>query len=283
VNGSLPYHCPEHQSDHLISPCVKQLARIAAMGKAGLIWLGPLEKCVACQGKKLIIREAPPPMSAAVAPPEKEEKMAGVVNFKNVEEAEKVLGPGKLTGMSGGVAESAAPAPINIQFCKNHPEVEAHKNKHGRYMGLCLECLRDRAARNSRNRAGKVPQGKQEDSPFNYAGPVAPDNHPDVRPLYAEGPSPTCKNHSDRPAKIDNLGRSMGLCSECLSARGRKAGLENTARGITAPPMSIPLNLAKYEDLKNWLITQAEENERTLQHEIIYRLKLAMREATDCG
>jgi hypothetical protein len=79
------------------------------------------------------------------------------------------------------------------------------------------------------------------------------------------------------PVKIDRLGRSMGMCETCLSARGRRSGLENTRLGKTSPPVAIPLNQAEYAELKEWLEEQAKEYERTLQREIMYRLKMAMR------
>jgi hypothetical protein len=90
-------------------------------------------------------------------------------------------------------------------------------------------------------------------------------------------PERPCKNHPDRPARIDSLGRSMGICDECLTARGRAAGISNQERGVSSPPVSIPLNHAKYAKIKEWLKAQAEENERSLQNEIMFLLKQAMR------
>lgn len=71
----------------------------------------------------------------------------------------------------------------------------------------------------------------------------------------------------------------MRLCDECLSKRGMESGTENARSGKTSPPVSIPLNQPKYADLKEWLLAQAEENERSLLQEIMFRLKLAMRSA----
>lgn len=45
---------------------------------------------------------------------------------------------------------------IKGQFCKNHPEVEARKDKHGVYMGRCRACLAAAMARNRRKRGGKA-------------------------------------------------------------------------------------------------------------------------------
>jgi hypothetical protein len=79
-----------------------------------------------------------------------------------------------------------------------------------------------------------------------------------------------CKIHPEVPQRLDSLGRYMGLCQKCLVERGRKAG-EN---------ISIPLNLPRYKELKDWLIVQADLNERTLQKEIMMILKTAWRQGT---
>jgi hypothetical protein len=87
-----------------------------------------------------------------------------------------------------------------------------------------------------------------------------------------------CKTHPEVPQRIDKLGRFMGMCNECLAARGKKRGEENCEKGVAAPPMSIPLNWAKYSELKAWLVAQADENERTLTQEIMHILKTAWKQ-----
>ena len=87
-----------------------------------------------------------------------------------------------------------------------------------------------------------------------------------------------CKAHPKVPQRKDRLGRWMGMCTECLSARGKKCGLKNVESGNTAPPMVIPLNLPKYAELKAWLVAQADENERTLTQQIVFILKTAWRQ-----
>jgi hypothetical protein len=337
----LPYRCDKLRSESLQRPCEKNLAQVKAKReKFPDARVGPLEHCLACRGRDLITREAPVPhfegktellkgsRQDLVAPPlqdnsqdfdkvspldpkeppieeplKEEREMAGVV-FKDIAEAERVLGAGKLTG----IAEETIPRPIDPsidrptslpappvkgQFCKNHPEAEAHKNKHGGYLGRCRACMATQAAANSRNRGGKAAKGKmtaavardlakkQERAPMPPAEPA--DSHGSVRPLYSEQYFPVCKNHPTVSAKIDSLGRSMGLCAECLTARGRAFGTKNTAMGLTSPPVAIPLNQAQYAEIRQWLKEQAAENKRTLLQEIMYRLKLAMREATGCG
>lgn len=88
-----------------------------------------------------------------------------------------------------------------------------------------------------------------------------------------------CKNHPEKAAVIDRLNRNMGLCLECLQERGRVAGTKVAQTGSSGPPIAIPLRQPKYIELKAWLEEQAEEYERTLTEEIMYRLKLAMRQA----
>jgi hypothetical protein len=48
---------------------------------------------------------------------------------------------------------------------------------------------------------------------------------------------------------------------------------------VDETPLSIPINTEKYAELKAWLAAEAEENGRTLQGEVMYRLEIAMREA----
>lgn len=70
----------------------------------------------------------------------------------------------------------------------------------------------------------------------------------------------------------------MRLCPECISERGRKSAERNRELGVTNAPFSIPLNTGKWAELKEWLAEQAEEYNRTLTEEVMYRLKIAMRE-----
>jgi len=84
-----------------------------------------------------------------------------------------------------------------------------------------------------------------------------------------------CKAHPKVPQRKDRLGRWMGMCDECLSARGKKRGEENFRKGVTAAPMTIPLNLPQYADLKAWLGKQAEFGERKLWQQIMFILKMA--------
>ncbi len=308
----LPYRCEVLNAEFLRPPCIKKLAQLKEVReKFSGAYLGPLEHCAACKGNNLIIRVAPPelrpaPAAAASPPAQKEENMAGVVKFKDEDEANRVLGAGKIKTLRPGeeirLADNETVVPIVIgQFCKLHAEVEAHKTKSGRFMGLCLQCLRDLAARNSRNRVGKgtaapedltTPQSLKHrvaalgetaavEVAASFAAKVTP------LPSGARGMPPplhpdlACKNHLDRPARIDRLGRTMRFCQECLAARGRKTGSQNFTN--QTPPFSIPLNVPEFAEVKEWLVAQAAEYERTLAREIMYRLKLAMRAAAVLG
>lgn len=204
---------------------------------------------------------------------------------------------------------------FTVPRCPKHPQepqvaCSSTSKRAGQFMGACKICIAERrlnwkpaaakmtpaVARDLGLKAAPPPSASKGD---NTAGvvkfkdaaeavrvlgkdklPELGQDEPEGRPLYAAGPKPSCNNHPDRPAKIDRLGRSMALCDECLSIRGRKAGIDNHKRGLTSPPVSIPLNQAKYAELRTWLDIQAEENERSLQNEIMFRLKLAMREAS---
>jgi len=90
--------------------------------------------------------------------------------------------------------------------------------------------------------------------------------------------APMCKNHPDVPAKIDKLGRSLGLCDNCLSQRGSESGALAQHSGRTGPPFCIPINTAEWAELKKWLVAQSKDAVRTLQQEVMYRLKEAKRQ-----
>lgn len=101
----------------------------------------------------------------------------------------------------------------------------------------------------------------------------------DPLPTVESPPLPQfpCKKHPERESIVDKLGRPMGLCKECLSERGRASGLKGQYSGRTGPPVSIPLNQERFAEIKTWLEESAKENERTMNEEIMYRLKMAMR------
>lgn len=278
---ALRYRCEKLRLECVQAPCDKNLAKAREHRDkfAHAMLPYPLDLCTKCKGKELLTLEAPLEATGRQDLTVQVEEIMAEYDGNIIPEVTKSLAYLDTTPPS---------APIKDQFCKNHPEIEAHKNKHGGYMGLCRECLAARAAENSWNR-GKLARGKMTRSVARDlekakevsvaatkpapAPPVLSTNPPGTYP----GPEPTCNNHPGSPAKIDSLGRSMGLCSVCLSARGRKAGIENARLGKTSPPIAIPLNQPRFADLKAWLEAQAEENERSLLQEIMFRLKISMR------
>jgi hypothetical protein len=203
-----------------------------------------LEQCSKCGGERLVVREAP------AAPM--------IISETTNVNAEIIMPP-----------EPDHQEEQGMSVVKFKNEAEAEK-----YLG-----------------AGKVPADAAPRCPKHPGAPVSEDYLPTAAAAQAlpvdipesrPGPLPEfpCKNHLDRPARFDSMGRNMRFCSECLSKRGQDSGTENARSGKTSAPVAIPLNQMKYSDLKEWLVAQAEENERTLSAEIMYRLKLAMREAS---
>lgn len=191
----LPYHCPRLRADYLLPPCEKNLARVKTLknlpkrgwNRGETVHLGPLEHCLECQGQELVIREA-------------EELMQ--------EQAE----------VSASRPENIAVTAVKGQYCVNCVGVEAHKNKHGRFMGLCLNCLRERAARTNRKRWRNKPvppevleiRTKEEEK----------DIPSKARLTVKDVDGPMCKHHPDSPAVIDRLGRETWGFASIVWQRG---------------------------------------------------------------
>lgn len=253
----LPYHCPRLRADYLQRPCEKNIARVKALlaaskrgwARGEQVHLGPLEHCRECRGVELVIRKPEEIMSGQGAGP--------------VSQPENQAAAGE------------------VKYCKNCPTVEAHKNKNEHSMGLCLACLRKRAAENSRNRGrkGAAAAPRRETKTNGEAERcLGPERLKDL--LGAEHDEvPRCKNCPDKPAVIDRLGQNMGFCKDCLAARGRRMGMLAHQKGDTAAPCYIPMGAAEYADIKAWLEEDAKEFERTLQKSIMYHLKIAHRRA----
>lgn len=201
---ALPYHCPVLRIDFLQRPCEKNLKRAAEFLKKNWHHMGGLEQCQECRGARLEVKDLEASKEFnAFCPAHPEQRLEVVKKQKN--------GASILTTCALCETAAKAPAAPEVRYCKHHPDTPDHKNT-----GLCLNCLGERAAANSRNRKGRKTSTGET--------PVPPDNNW----------VPVCKNH---------------------------------------------LRQAKYAELKVWLEEQAKENERTLNQEIMYRLKLAMREA----
>jgi hypothetical protein len=283
MTDPLPYHCPTLKADYFKSPCEAQVAASQARQDKfpHAVMRYGLEQCLKCKGAALVKREG------AIA-------QATIRENRIVQEEKPKM----------EIANEVAPEP-QTPFpprCPKHPEEPQvqcgpDSKRAGQYLGACKACMAERKVGRKPNMSKeKMTPAVARDLGIVPAPPVPPvrQNTPaeseiDAQPApvvtyplsaFADEiptcPRPDCEAPGS-PVKIDRLGRNMGMCVACISARGRKAGINNHERGLTAPPVSIPLNLAKYSEIKAWLEAQAEENERTLQAEIIFRLKLSMR------
>ena len=274
ASPSLPYHCPVLRTDFLQRPCEKNLKR-AEFLKKNCYLTGSLEQCQECRGARLEVKDLEASKELKAFCPVHPEQRLEVV--KNQRKGAMVA---IMTRCALCEAGAKAPAALAVRYCKHHPDTPDHKNT-----GLCINCLRERAAANSHNRKGRktstgetpVPPGKpmqaEKDEGGGRGGPPHLERPPD------EAAGPACKKHPEKAAVIDRLDRNMGLCMECLQERGRVAGTKVAQTGSSGPPIAIPLRQPKYAELKAWLEEQAEEYERTLTEEIMYRLKLACRMA----
>ncbi len=284
-------HCLACQGEHLV---VREGAVSHLEGKTrpGVELVDPP---IVPQGQDILAEKE----IKAPLPLKEEPGMPGVVKFKDEDEAKRFLGPGKIPAGSP-------------PRCPRHPEepqvaCSPDSKRAGQYLGACKICMAERkvgrkgkdkmtpavARALGKQAAGRDPHPTVTSPPVPFTPVVMKKLSPDQIARWLAGSSEdpeklpdiphnhACKNHPDRPAKIDSLGRSMALCQECLSIPGYKSGVENHKRGLTTPPVSIPLNQAKYAELKAWLEEQAEENERSLLQEIMFRLKLAMRAAME--
>jgi hypothetical protein len=288
----------------LRSPCAGKLAQAKELvAKFPGAMLGALEHCLKCGGKDLVIREA---AQAATVKPDltvqkEEQDMAG----KTPEMCR--LSPEKIAKTRAVVQRMAerykakevtdGPAPR----CPKHqaePQVQCgpDSKRAGQYLGACKVCMAERkVGRKASTTKAKMTPAVARDLGIVTVPPPAPPEIPlvrqidpvqpeiDVQPAPAPAPPAppelACKKHPDRLAQIDALGRNMRLCPECVSERGRKSAEKNREQGVTGPPFSIPLNAGKWAYLKEWLVEQAEEYNRTLAEEVMYRLKIAMRMA----
>ena len=293
----LAYHCPRLRSEHLRSPCVLNMAKFKELrAKFPQALLGPLEHCGACKGKDLVVKESP---AAATV---KEKDMSGVVAFKSVAEAEKVLGTGVLGKLTPGESidrsvEGTSPVSSSItgppqakgQFCKNHPEIESKIDKNGHHMGLCRECLAARAAANSRKRGLKVAKKKMtpavaRDLGIAPAQPVRQISPAETKiDVHATAPTPDpqpmCLTHN-LPIKFNAKGVSMGGCEEC---RREIAAMGGHKAKIQLSMHPLERVFAGHDVELEWLYSQAREQVRTPEGQLIYLCKQAMREASVVG
>lgn len=262
MTSFLPYHCPTFRTDHLVEPCAKNLSRGQALKEAHK-HVGPLEKCLECRGKMLITK--PRTVIEGLPAPEswvEKEFVAGPPEeaFKPYQQdwdpnPEVTTAPLFLKDV--GKMSHAADAIANLVPPKTYLLPEKIREE--------MQRMAERY-RKEPKREKIVPElPKTKVMPVNFGLEVP------VEPRY-------CPTHLEVLQRVDKLGRWMGMCDECLAARGKKCGLKNFEKGVSAAPMSIPLNLPKYAPVKEWLQGQAEENERTLMGQIMFILKTAWRQ-----
>jgi hypothetical protein len=307
MSTSLPYHCPTLKADYFKLPCEVQVAAAKTFRVKfphAVMPYGP-EQCLKCGGKDLVTRVEHDNLSHDKVEHVEVEQgkvldAAPMIISETANEVEKINTVTDFQNERQNMTEIMI-APRCPKH-PNEPQVQCgpDSKRAGQYLGACLVCMAERRV----GRKGKDSMTPAVARDLGKGGltsvksavvfkdeaeaerVLGPGKVPAATVAVAED-TPLCKNPDcpspGSPAKIDKLGRSMGLCLKCLSARGRKVGIGNYERGITSAPVSIPLNQAKYAEIKAWLETQAAENERTLQAEIMYRLKIVMREANTHG
>jgi len=100
--------------------------------------------------------------------------------------------------------------------------------------------------------------------------PVAPDTHTSVQSVAGAPVEHPCPNHPDKERLVDKIGRVTGFCIECHRERGKK----QLFTGAGAKPGNIILAFPdRLQDLRQWVLDQAEANERSPAAQIFYLLK----------
>jgi hypothetical protein len=260
--------------------------------KFGTTWeshLGPLYHCVKCRGEDLIELDSPPdPQEAAHKNIHQEDPIPTLPKKPPAEIDDDPTG--ELWDICDAIKEYQSrgePATravlVNLLGIKPY-KVDLHiKELRGRgKVGIVPESFPHaffiKGSTLSSKGADAVPTLPEESAKYdkNYDKVIQSDEKTGLVICEKEAPNIPeiflpCKNHPEVSVKFDHLGRSMGFCEECVAERGRKNG------EIRIQTVPIPLNQPKYADLKKWLEDQGEENERSLQQEIMYRLKRSMR------
>jgi hypothetical protein len=137
--------------------------------------------------------------------------------------------------------------------------LRAHAKKSGRKM-------RARIRKETNMAKAEAPRVKVESPPPENVR-VAVVVEPAPGPNVALEPVPKCKRHPDRDAIVNGRGISTGKCRECIETDGKTGG------DIRKNPVAFMLRDPRHEALLNDLQEAAEANERTLEQEVIFRLK----------
>lgn len=89
--------------------------------------------------------------------------------------------------------------------------------------------------------------------------------------LPSSPPVHPCPNHPDREQRVAKNGKRLGVCDECLSTRSSTKNL-SCIHGGRSRFVQIYFR-DKHLELKKWLDKEAEEEERSIQEQILYTLK----------
>ena len=106
--------------------------------------------------------------------------------------------------------------------------------------------------------------------------------NPDPLDRHEAEPAPRrmCRNHPDRPVHKNGY-----RCLECYQQqiRGSAGFKAQQARGQGGGELRLPLHLPQYDDLRDWLMAGAFEQERDPARHVIWLLKQAMRREQGCS
>lgn len=297
MDDLLPYHCAKLRGDFLREPCSSNLVKAREhRAKFPQALLGPLEHCLGCEGRELVVREVPLTETVSTGEstmqqlsPEKiartrkmvqgmverygtesarqeEQAMGGVVKFRD--EAE--LGAGKF---------QADPAPR----CPKHPEepqIACKGARAGQYLGACQVCMQER--RVGRKGKEKMTPAVVRDlgiwtkpaPPYPLQPAPAPAPAPAVHGGEVTPARPMCLTHN-LPIKFNAKGISMGGCEECrreiAAMGGHKAKIQ-----LAANPLERVF--AGYEAELAWLLQLAAEQLRTPAAQLVFLLRQTMQE-----
>jgi len=146
---------------------------------------------------------------------------------------------------------------------------------YGPYHG-CLSCETGRAVRKVYN--GPMPA--IEDKKVYPSGQQGSPNSRIVKEMKKMATDvvkkvPTCRHHPDRPALIGKDGKSQGLCQECKVTQVKSMQTKEV-RSKVSSHVVVHLGYPEYAELRKFLLSEAKDQERTLQGEIIFILKIFM-------
>ena len=312
----LPYHCPTLNGDFFNPPCERQIAEAKEKrAKFPNMMLGFLEKCLECGGKALMQRpgagevQSLPEKTVNVI---QKDDLAGIVIQKPNKNAilrQSILGAIDIFEVKGvyptrmmlseHLGIKVYKIDLLIKELRTRGEIEivpdSWPNEVRKPGPVIISTFTNEVAKiitpaECEKEAQNIPEIFHE-APFsteesNMAGVVSFKTQEEAVQVLGPGKipepeiplctRPDCEAPGS-PVKIDKLGRSMGMCQACVNARGRRGGFALLQAAKTQNSAVARLDEAKYAELKTWLEVQAEENERTLSQEILYRLKMAMR------